>query len=531
MNKEKAEELLKGFPKLKASLRKQMEQSIASWIICDGKIAHCTACKSSDIDDKLYYKHRERRECPNCHKEGTVLRNYYRFDGVTLESEYNFAVLQNSSKDDNLYISCFNYQQYMYKNELKPRVVVTETQRYIFTDKQAFRYGRDKVWEKCVLGGCTYYTGRLGDEWKARTKITEPQFKRQGYNAYDLIGYENINKTCMKYSALELYSGGCPIEYLKFYQTHRGCERLLKCGLKTLVSDSVPHTYSGYYGYYSGSQYEKPEIDWKQNEVHKMLGITKDAVEPIRNGRIELKNYKIWRKRYPDKPIEKLIEYNLLAGIHERYDDLDLVLSFTGFSIDKLISYIKRSELDLNSGGLTDYRDYISDCAKLRYDTKDKSINSPKNFYAAHERTTMLRAMIEDPGAYTTIKGREELEFEDGGLFIRAPKNKAEIVAEGKALSHCVGGYADRHAQGKLSIMFLRRKDKPDEPYYTVEVGNDLKIRQCRGYKNNVISVGGEEKPQEIENFEVKYQDYLMQVYAKRAEEAKRSKSKRRKTA
>ena len=100
-------------------------------------------------------------------------------------------------------------------------------------------------------------------------------------------------------------------------------------------------------------------------------------------------------------------------------------------------------------------------------------------------------------------------------------------------LSHCVGGYADRHTNGKLSIMFLRRKDEPDKPYYTIEVGNDLTIRQCRGYKNNVISTGGKEKPQEIKDFETKYQNYLMQVYAKRAEEAKKTKVKttRRKSA
>lgn len=530
MNKEKVEELLKGFPKLKANLRKQMEQSIASWIICDGKAAHCTACKSSDVDDVLYYIHRKRRECPNCHKEDTVLRNYYRFDGVTLESEDNFVVLQNSSKDDNLYISCFNYQQYMYKNELKPRVTVTETQRYIFTDKQAFRYGRDKVWDKCVLGGCTYYTGRLGDEWKARARLTEPRFKRQGFNAYTLIGCENVKKTCMKYSMLEMYSGKIPIEYLKFYQKHRGCERLLKCGLMTLVADSVPHTYSGYYGgYYTHKP--KPDIDWKQNEPHKMLGVTKDALKPIADKRISLEAYRIWRGRYPEKPIDKLIEYNQLAGIHDTYDRLDKIIMATGITIDKLISYMKKAGIDINSAGLRDYSDYISDCIKLKYNVRDKGIYFPKNFYAAHDRIAKLRNMIENPDSYVIISGRKDLEFEHGDLCVISPKSKADIVNEGKVLSHCVGGYADRHVNGKLSIMFLRRKTEPDKPYYTIEVGNDCIIKQCRGYKNNVISVGGCEKPEEITEFEKLYQEHLLKVYAKRAEKAKKSKNNRRKTA
>jgi hypothetical protein len=409
-------------------------------------------------------------------------------------------------------------------------VIVTETQRYVFTDKQAFRYGRDKVWERCVLGEHTFYTSSLSDKWAVRTKLTEPQFKRQGYNAYDLIGYENVNKTCMKYSALELYSGGCPIEYLKFYQTHHGCERLLKCGLNTLVSDSVPHTYSSYYGYYT--QKPKPDIDWKQNEPHKMLKVTKDALEPIAKGRISLASFKIWRKRYPDKPIDKLIEYDHLAGTHDRYDDLDEVIMATGITIDKLISYMKKAGIDINSAGLRDYSDYISDCIKLKYNVRDKSIYFPKNFYAAHDRISKIRDMIENPDSYVIISGRKDLEFEQGDLCVISPKSKADIVDEGKVLSHCVGGYADRHVKGKLSIMFLRRKAEPDKPYYTIEVGNDCVIKQCRGYKNNVVSAGGCEKPEEIKEFEKLYQEHLMEVYAKRVKEAKKAKkNNRRKTA
>lgn len=34
-------------------------------------------------------------------------------------------------------------------------------------------------------------------------------------------------------------------------------------------------------------------------------------------------------------------------------------------------------------------------------------------------------------------------------------------------------------------------------------------IVQCRGYRNNVVQNGGEDKPQEIKDFEQKYQRYL----------------------
>ena len=55
---------------------------------------------------------------------------------------------------------------------------------------------------------------------------------------------------------------------------------------------------------------------------------------------------------------------------------------------------------------------------------------------------------------------------------------------------------------GKLSIMFLRKVSEPNKPYYTVEVSQYGGIVQCRGYRNNVVQNGGEDKPQEIKDFE-----------------------------
>ena len=68
--------------------------------------------------------------------------------------------------------------------------------------------------------------------------------------------------------------------------------------------------------------------------------------------------------------------------------------------------------------------------------------------------------------------------------MIVQPKQLSDIAYEGKALSHCVGGYAERHAKGALSIMFIRKKSEPDKPYYTMEVSADGKIVQVRGKRN-----------------------------------------------
>ena len=56
---------------------------------------------------------------------------------------------------------------------------------------------------------------------------------------------------------------------------------------------------------------------------------------------------------------------------------------------------------------------------------------------------------------------------------------------EGKALKHCVGGYAARHMTGATTILFLRRRDRPHTPLATIEM-NGNRIVQVHGYRNEI---------------------------------------------
>lgn len=103
------------------------------------------------------------------------------------------------------------------------------------------------------------------------------------------------------------------------------------------------------------------------------------------------------------------------------------------------------------------------------------------------------------------------------------PKSVREIVDEGAALSHCVGGYAERHAKGALHIMFLRRADQPDMSWYTMEISKELKIVQCRGYKNNVERIGGSPKAPEVVEFENVYREYLAVIRSQEMKKARKT--------
>lgn len=97
------------------------------------------------------------------------------------------------------------------------------------------------------------------------------------------------------------------------------------------------------------------------------------------------------------------------------------------------------------------------------------------NAYRAMGKLERVKNLDEELAA--TDKQRKYLNFDDGKYEIRLPKNCEEIVEEGESLHHCVGGYAERHAKGVTTILFLRDKENPDESLATIEV-TDGNVRQ-----------------------------------------------------
>ena len=79
--------------------------------------------------------------------------------------------------------------------------------------------------------------------------------------------------------------------------------------------------------------------------------------------------------------------------------------------------------------------------------------------------------------------GWENYEMETEDFFIRLPKRVREIRQEGQNQHHCVATYIDRMVSGETCILFIRKKEEPEESYYTVEV-REREVIQVRGKYN-----------------------------------------------
>lgn len=92
------------------------------------------------------------------------------------------------------------------------------------------------------------------------------------------------------------------------------------------------------------------------------------------------------------------------------------------------------------------------------------------------------------------------------GLFIRLPKRLEELKVEGETLHHCVGTYMGKVRRGETMIFFIRKKEEPDKPYYTLEWRG--KVIQCRGSHNcNMTS--------EVKAFVQIFQEKMMEYESK----------------
>ena len=155
-----------------------------------------------------------------------------------------------------------------------------------------------------------------------------------------------------------------------------------------------------------------------------------------------------------------------------------------------------------------DWLEYLEWCRELKYDLDNMFIYMPNNFKKVHDRTAKEYQELIDKKAAAekarrdkeaakkmaqTKKAMEELfrcnedvdafQIHGKNLILVVPKDGADIRKEGEALRHCVGGYVEKVARSETSIFFIRKADKPDESYYTME-WRDNRIIQCRGLRN-----------------------------------------------
>jgi len=84
-----------------------------------------------------------------------------------------------------------------------------------------------------------------------------------------------------------------------------------------------------------------------------------------------------------------------------------------------------------------------------------------------------------------------QYEYTDGKFLVTYPKGPTDLIEEGFKLNHCAGEFIDNVSSRISTILFIRKKDEPDVPFFTLELRGNT-ARQCHGFNNcNICDCDG----------------------------------------
>lgn len=360
-----------------------------------------------------------------------------------------------------------------------------------------------------------------------------------------IIGLELLRHTFLRYSGLrelmksrreKLADGDYAVRWLAEYCVHPGIEMIAKLGFHEIIEETLFIRKRG-----------DGLINWSADKPWKFFRMDKQEYNEFVKGKPtldRLKTRRMLRSYWSGSTIadadDELRRYGRFGD--SSYKDYEFAAARLSpvISRKQLANYIDRNargdESDLEEWRAPDYRrhrtlityhDYYDMAEELGLDLTEPRVLMPKNLTAAHDAAVELRNTIareekerKEREADESYRSRryDELKqlysFSDEHYLVRPPENAAEIINEGKALRHCVGGYAARHLEGKTTILFIRRADAPDEPFFTVEMNIDklwAKIRQIHGLRNRAPD-------KELDGFVDDWLDEIVGRQAKRKE-------------
>lgn len=186
------------------------------------------------------------------------------------------------------------------------------------------------------------------------------------------------------------------------------------------------------------------------------------------------KNIKLLTPEQNEKDRKNLLK---LMRLQEKTDkkglNEDVFRIFSdALNLFKQISSTNRPDIDLYAckdvNELHRYHNML-----IEINITDKEARNKKE----QERLNKLAAKLYD-------QRKEKFEYADDNFSIVVPEEMNKITKEGVYLHHCVGGYISRVAEGRTNILFLRKNENIDIPFFTIEVNNHNEIIQIHGLYN-----------------------------------------------
>lgn len=451
----------------------------------------CTCCNKKQLWAKTdwdYFrkekkiKHTEKTVCPDCGSEVTAYTRGKIGKGIAISQERIHALILKEIGGD-LYAAAVTASKFYGRIETEPAEVALKATYY-------FSAGKCQKWR--IAWVFQQKENRWEPKLIAQKTLTEPfpnltccSYYSYGDPTYTVFGLSEIEKSCMKYCGYREYWEGlhnmslCDgqyldgfMTYLSIYAKYPKMEMLSKGGLYEIISNAL-----------EGNMHGKA-LNWRAKTLDGFLKLSKSETKQF----------------IADRTSVRILETKKRCGVS--LQDAKDVFQYIGDEWDQSRMLPTAKEVGTDIAELARYlhnqkcrveiwTDYIKAAEKMNYDLTRKDVIFPKDLMTAHDAATKAAEWENEKLLQKGYEKRykvleKKYGFSMDGLCVMVPKNPESIVREGHVLSHCVGGYAARHMEGKTTILFLRRKKKPNTPYITIEM-DGKRIVQIHGYKNERV--------------------------------------------
>lgn len=445
--------------------------------------------RSQDFD-AFYGKHNDEAVCPKCGR-AVRLKQIARLGKKQKLEEYQPVAILSRRRGE-IYVRAYWARKDYAELMAPPKVMLVEA--YHFKPGQATMYfpsSWDGKWTKNVCEGRYNPNQRIIHE-----PFTESCMLGYRYISYHVIGLDAIEKSAFRYCLYGVHIDTGPMKWdlMKYLAAcciwPRDIEMLQKMGVNELVNDLI-----------CGRKINKACYTWGESDPKTAFDLDgQELREWLQDKNLKhLELYKRLRKKKLNTGFEMIQHIEDAVGPYHLEKLVKLCIDMK-IKPERLMRYL----VQFTGEGVNPlhhtwqlYSDYIMMLHDLGRDDSPHNVRFPHNLTLAHDEAckelaalNMMRAREakeeERRKAEELLKTRtKRFNFEHGDYFVRVAETDEEIRAEGEALKHCVGGYAQRHMAGKTTILFLRRKDDPDKPLYTIEIMAG-QLKQIHGYRNDV---------------------------------------------
>lgn len=468
-----------------------MDKNMPVFIIYESgkKTGRCTHCGKESKFKKLRYN--EETICPKCRKVGTAktikrMQKSISRKFVFLQNIKNGVLCRFIEREWNFDPESGKIAKVCYETL---RAAVEQGRRQYWYEQRGYDFQwfeNNITWSiKTSNSPVARVAGRGGWSWRYEN-IGEPKVYKRNYQsivkksllryfpdgAEELVSqiYEKQRYTCRISAFLDVYD-----------QIHRhpGLEAIWKSELKHLVPDYIIEN--------------KIRLKDNEKELHKILGLKKELFKKIRG---EKKDQKYINACQILQDLTNDIDLIRKTADEQKWRNVKFYFEKHHMPIRKTVKYLKK--LEKTNWHEYTYQDYLDMAKKAGSDMTDEFVLFPRNLKEAHdamiaamkelkEKETMEKAKKKDKSVKRVFeKIKKDFSYQDDVFLLRPAQSNTEIVLEGQKMHHCVGysSYAGKMIKGESFILFLRKTENPDEPFYTIEITPDYEIIQRHGKYN-----------------------------------------------